>query len=189
MILNLPDLPTPLQFDDLFERSGPVEIEIGLGKGRFLRERATAFPKTNFLGIEKAKKWLLYAEERLKKAKLENVRLIVTYAEGFLERYVPNESISIYHILFPDPWPKRRHNKRRIFNQPFLGEIVRTLTAKGELHVATDYSEYFEKIMGELCAVKELVTEPTEPGPFLTNFQVKYAREGRPLHFAVARKR
>lgn len=189
MILSLPDLPTPLQFDELFGRPGPVEVEIGLGKGRFLRERATAFPKTNFLGIEKARKWLLYAEKRLKKAELENVRLAITFAEGFMERYIPDQSISIYHVLFPDPWPKRRHNKRRIFNPQFMNEIVRTLTPTGELHVATDYADYFTVIMEELTAVKELKTEPAEPGPFLSNFQVKYVAEGRPLYFAVATRR
>jgi tRNA (guanine-N7-)-methyltransferase len=187
MVLSIPELPVPIRFEDLFGRAAPVEIEIGVGKGRFLRERAAAFPDRDFLGIEKSKKWLLHAEERLRKAQLQNIRLAVTYAEGFLERYIPDGSVSVYHVLFPDPWPKRRHAKRRIFNASFLQQIARTLRPDGELHVATDYADYFRQIMEELSASPDLAAEPTQPGPFLSNFQAKYLVEGRPLNFAVAR--
>jgi tRNA (guanine-N7-)-methyltransferase len=173
----------------LFGRTAPVEVEIGVGKGRFLRERAAAFPDRDFLGIEKSRKWLLHAEERLKKAELLNVRLAVVYAEGFLEQFIPDRSVSVYHVLFPDPWPKNRHAKRRIFQAPFLGQIARTLVPDGELHLATDYAKYFEQIMEELAASQDLAVETSQPGPFLSNFQAKYEKEGRPLHFARARLR
>lgn len=190
MILNLSDLPAPIRFDQLFGRAAPVEVEIGVGKGRFLRERAIAFPERNFLGIEKSKKYLLHAAERLKKVEIPNVRLVITYAEGFLERFIPDGSVSMYHVLFPDPWPKRRHAKRRLFTPRFLDQVVRTLVPEGELRIATDHIDTFGRIMEELkgFSPKGLRAKPTQPEPFLSNFQAKYLKEGRSLYFASARR-
>ncbi len=190
MILKLPELKAPLNFTELFGRSAAVEIEIGVGKGRFLRERASAYPDRDFLGIEKSRKWLLYSAVRLEKAKLTNIRLIETYVEGFIERYVPDHSIQAYHIYFPDPWPKRRHHKRRLFNVLFLEQLRRTLIAKGEVIVATDHSEYFSCIKEQLSSFSRnyFTLEETPPVPFQSNYQVKYVREGRPISFVIARR-
>ncbi|MFH1262184.1 MAG: tRNA (guanosine(46)-N7)-methyltransferase TrmB [Pseudomonadota bacterium] len=191
MILDVTTLPHPLRFEEIFGRRAPIEIEIGVGKGRFLRERATALPERDFFGIEKSKKYLLHAADRIRKAELANVRLAVTYAEGFIERFIPDQSVAAYHILFPDPWPKHRHTKRRLFTPLFLDQILRTLEPEGELHIATDYLEYFKHINEQLYAYfsKGLETNPVEPGPFLSNFQAKYLKEGRPLFFLKGIKR
>jgi tRNA (guanine-N7-)-methyltransferase len=190
MILDLPTLPVPLRPEELFGRTAPLEIEIGVGKGRFLRERSGACPDRDFLGIEKSRKYLLHAAERIEKSGVRNVRLVVTYAEEFLERYIPDGTVSIYHVQFPDPWPKRRHQKRRLFAPRFLNQVLRTLIPGGELQIATDHKLYFDHILHELTAFSRngLEVSPAEPGPFLSNFQAKYLKEGRPLFYLRGQK-
>jgi tRNA (guanine-N7-)-methyltransferase len=190
MLLNLSELSAPIQIEALFGERRPLEIEIGVGKGRFLRERASAVPQHAFLGLEKSRKWIRVAEEKLKKAGLSHVHLVQCYVEGFLEQYVPDVAVHQYHILFPDPWPKKRHLKRRLIQERFLREIYRTLEWGGSLNVATDYKSYFDHISKELTALSRdyFVFERVEPGPVMTNFQVKYMNEGRPLYFARATK-
>jgi len=107
-LLQLSDESLPGSFVDWFGREAPIEIEIGVGKGRFLKEYASAYPDRNFLGIEKSKKWLRHAAERLDKAAVRNVVLLEGYAEDFFP-VIPDRSIVNYHVYFPDPWPKRRH--------------------------------------------------------------------------------
>jgi len=190
MLLHLHELAIPVLWSDHFARSAPLEIEIGVGKGRFLKERAQAYPDHNFLGIEKSKKWLLRAKERLEKANVKNVHLLQCYAEGFLEQFVADHAVNVYHILFPDPWPKRRHEKRRLFTKTFIDQIIRTLAPGGELHIATDHKEYFRMITDAFIPFyrNNFKLEMAQPGPFCSNFQVKYSQEGRPLYFAVARQ-
>lgn len=190
MLLQLPDLSAPIDFTQIFGREAPVEIEIGVGKGRFLRERAQAFPDHNFLGLEKSRKWLRVAVEKIERAGLPHVHLINSYVEGFLERYVSDRSIHQFHILFPDPWPKRRHLKRRLLNPLFLHQILRTLVPGGEMNIATDYSDYFQMIANDfdMFSTKGFRFEKVPPGPFVSNFQMKYFKEGRSLYFARATK-
>ncbi len=185
MLHDLTQIPSPLDFNELFGRPGPVEIEIGVGKGRFLKEYALAFPAKNLIGIEKSRKWLLHAQERLEKANVTNVCLFVAFAESFLAGFVPDASVEVYHVYFPDPWPKRRHHKRRLFGPRFLGEAIRTLVPDGAIHIATDHEEYLSLISSELAsAAREGLTfERVARGPFVTNFQAKYEKEGRPIYF------
>jgi tRNA (guanine-N7-)-methyltransferase len=174
----------------LFGRSAPLEIEIGVGKGRFLREYATAHPEKNLIGIEKSRKWLVHADERLQKAGVTNARLFVTFAEQFLPRFIPDGSVAAYHVYFPDPWPKRRHHKRRLFGPWFLGEVARTLVPGGLIHLATDHADYFSVISEEVRESAELGLdfEKVERGEFVSNFQAKYEEEGRPLYFLKGTK-
>ncbi len=191
MILDLNLLPKPLNFETLFGRKKPVEIEIGVGKGRFMREYALAHPQLNLFGIERAGKWLRHAEERLKKAEVENVRLVTGFAEPFVDLFLENETIQAFHIYFPDPWPKRRHNKRRLFQSRFVESLLPKLIPEGKIHIATDHMEYFESISECLTTFEEqgkLRFTRTERGDFVSNFQAKYEEEGRPIAFAMAEK-
>jgi tRNA (guanine-N7-)-methyltransferase len=190
MIRNLPDLSVPIDFQALFGRTAPVEIEIGVGKGRFMREYALAHPEKNLLGLEKVPKWMKHAHARVEKAGIENVCLIATYVEGFLERYISDFSVDAYHIYFPDPWPKKKHHKHRIFKESFLRQIERTLKPQGELFVATDHKEYYEVILNTLVSFSRngLSMLPWERSAFVSNFQAKYEKEGRPIYFCKAVK-
>ena len=122
--VSLHDLPTPIDWQILFGNKHPVEVEIGFGKGRFLLEVSKQFPQINYIGVERAQKYVALTCERFEKyirhfsvdknsGKFQNVRLVWTDANYFITRYVPEESVQAYHIYFPDPWPKARQQKRR----------------------------------------------------------------------------
>ncbi len=176
------------RWDRLFDGDGPVEVEIGCGKGRFLINSAMAYPGINYLGIERALRYFRIMKERVVRRKLANVRLLRDDAVYFVERFIPDEAVSAYHIYFPDPWPKKRHRKRRLINARFLDEIVRTLATGGTLDFATDYVEYYEEIValletsGRLAALEDIPVRVKELGGNLTNFETKYTVEGRAIH-------
>lgn len=188
MQIQLSDHRSPFHFPTLFGREAPVEVEIGVGKGRFLRERAQAHPELDFIGIEQSAKWLAYAHARLEQAGVQNVRLIQGYAEPLIAGFVPDGSVSAYHIYFPDPWPKRRHNKRRLFQKAFVDELIRTLKPGGAVNFGSDHNEYYNVITDTLIRYSRnyLNVESMPPPPFLTNFQAKYMKEGRLLTFGRA---
>ena len=101
------DIVGTLNFDDLFGRTAPVELEIGSGKGTFLLSQAQAHPEINYLGIEWANKFYKYAVDRIGRWALENVRIIRTDAAVLIAENIPDESIDRFHLYFPDPWPRQ----------------------------------------------------------------------------------
>ena len=157
-VIPLREITPPIDWEAFFGNTYPVEIEIGFGKGRFLLEASKRHPKVNYIGVEYAQKYVGLTRERFEKYMrhfgvdkasgiFSNVRLAWTDANYFLTRYVQEASVQAYHIYFPDPWPKKRQRKRRIFrNQDFLSALARTLKLDGRLYVATDYEEYFSEI-------------------------------------------
>ncbi len=177
-----------VQWGRLFDDDGPVEIEIGCGKGRFIINSAVANPDINYLGIERALRYFRLMKERVVRRDLANIRLLRDDAVYFVERFVPDGAVSAYHIYFPDPWPKKRHRKRRLFNARFLEEILRTLASGGTLDFATDYVEYYEEILAllettdRLDVQEEIPERVRELGRDLTNFETKYTAEGRAIH-------
>ena len=198
---SLGEFPVPIDWKAFFGNSHPVEIEIGSGKGRFLLEASKRHPAVNYIGIERAQKYVALTQERFKKymrhfgvdrasGAFSNVRLVWTDANYFLTRYVPNGSVQAYHIYFPDPWPKKRQRKRRIFrNQDFLSALTHTLHPdRGRLYIATDYAEYFQEIQERLAGLSALhpVEENLSPDrDIATNFEMKYVLEGRDIYRAV----
>ncbi len=175
----------PLSWPDLFGNGRPVELEIGCGKGMFLREAARRWSDRNFLGVERAGKYYRRAVERLGRSGLPNVRLLRADGLDVLDRWVPAASVSIIHILFPDPWPKTRHHKRRIFRPALMTLAHRALGPGGELRVATDHAEYAAAIRrllaehAQLFAPQPWPTDESEQLP--TNYALKWQRLGRPL--------
>ncbi len=124
--------------------SRPFELEIGSGKGTFLLQQAALEPGTNYLGIEWAGEFYEYAADRVRRAGLENVRLLRGDAAEFIRWRCGNGVARVVHLYFPDPWPKTRHHKRRIVTEAFLGEVWRVLAPGGELRVVTDHEGYWE---------------------------------------------
>ena len=190
------DLDGEMDFVRFFGRPRPIHIEVGCGKGTFLLNEATAEPQVNFLGIEQANKYYRYAVDRIGRWGLTNVRIIRTDAGHFLANFVPADSVDCYHIYFPDPWPKRRHHKRRLFCSANLRQLVRTLKTGGILRVATDHKEYFG-LLDELVETHKEQLEPTEfrpaagagPGELVgTNYERKYLKEKRPIYTIAVRK-
>lgn len=202
--ISLYDVSSPIDWQYLFGNTNPIEIEIGFGKGRFLLEVSKQFPDINYIGVERAQKYVELTRQRFlkyikhyavnkKSGIFHNVRLVWTDANYFLSRYVPEQSVKAYHIYFPDPWPKVRQQKRRIFrNREFLDAISRTLSLNdGKLHVVTDFAEYFNEIQERIGLHTDLkpVSQNTDDYQHIaTNFEIKYQIEGREIYRAVYEK-
>ena len=175
---------------NLFGNCNPVQIEVGCGKGRFLTESCNRNPDTNFIGIENSWKYVLRTKERLKKHNQNNACISYVDAPYFVRHYVADHSVEAYHVYFPDPWPKDKHQKRRIFNDPiWIPEIIRTLQpGLGCLFFATDFAEYFALIEQRLANWPQLIYQPEiseDPNYIQTSFEIKYRDQGRPIHRAV----
>jgi tRNA (guanine-N7-)-methyltransferase len=176
-----------IDFARIFGRTQPVHVEIGSGKGTFLLNEARAFPDINFLGIEWASKYYRHAVDRIGRWGLSNVRLIRTDATAFLCESLPNESVTCFHVYFPDPWPKKRHHKRRFICNSNIEQILRILKTSGQLRIATDHAGYFEHIKTVLDAyaarLEKTEFHPTagaKTGEWVgTNFERKYLKEKR----------
>jgi tRNA (guanine-N7-)-methyltransferase len=168
----------------------PLEIEIGSGKGTFLLARGEERPEVNILGIEWAREFALYAADRVRRRGLTNVRMLNTDAVEFIRWRVPDGIVRVIHLYFPDPWPKKRHHKRRTVTGSFLAQAHRVLEPGGELRIVTDHDGYWqwmeEHIAGasELFEVRPFAGGSEDGGGELvgTNFERKYRREGRPFH-------
>src|SRR2546421_2502573 len=112
--LEADGLSRPIDWAALFGNGHPVEMEIGMGKGTFITEQAKARPEVNFFGIEWARWFWRYASDRLRRNGCRNARTMRAEANYFLSEHVPDASLSVLHIYFPDPWPKARHHNRRL---------------------------------------------------------------------------
>ena len=183
-------------FFEIFGRAGPIHIEIGSGKGTFLLGQGQAQPEVNFLGVEWARKYYRYAVDRIGRWDLKNVRLIRTNAADFLANNVPSYSVDCFHIYFPDPWPKKRHNKRRFFNRGNLENMITCLKQAGQIRIATDFIEYFNQIcellkdnsnrLKEIDFVKPASASDNECVG--TNYERKYIKEGRSIYVVAVEK-
>lgn len=186
----IPDLDEQVNWPELYGNTHPIEIEIGCGKGRFIINSAMAHPDINYLGIERALPYFRFMKERSAKRNLTNIRVLQDDAGYFIEKFVPDHSITAYHIYFPDPWPKKRHRKRRLFKQLFLSHLERTLISGGTIDIATDYAEYYEEMVGLLEAsdalnkMEDIPDRVKNLGADRTNFEAKYVAEGRPIYRA-----
>jgi tRNA (guanine-N7-)-methyltransferase len=189
--LDVETLPRPLNFAELFGNTNPVEIEIGIGKGTFITEQAKTRPDTNFLGIEWARWFWRYSSDRLRRNQCHNARTVRAEAIYFLTEFIPAASISVLHIYFPDPWPKKRHHKRRLIQEKFMQIVQRILQPAGRLQIVTDHADYFEQIEQVVKSSQLKIVDYNRPGSAAegefvgTNFERKYKREARPF-FALA---
>ncbi len=185
-------------FDPLlvFGRDAPFELEIGSGKGGFILRRAQSHPELNLLGIEWANKYFKFAADRMARWGLTHVRMMRTDAGHFVMHHLPAACLSALHIYHPDPWPKARHHKRRIFQPSFIDAAVRALRPGARWAIQTDHAEYFEWIkahMADVGALEEI--DYNDPGYGIvdasaqTNFEIKYRREGRPIYYLAYRRR
>jgi tRNA (guanine-N7-)-methyltransferase len=165
-----------------------VEIEVGMGKGLFLLTEAVNRPHVNFLGIEIVRKYQLYAATRYAIRKLPNVKTACADAARILRECVSSGSVAAVHVLFPDPWWKKRHKKRRVFTAEFAGDAARIIASGGRLHIASDVEEYF----GVMCDIvdalpafrrlhSEMSRDSVEVAGFRTNFERKARQEGTPV--------
>jgi tRNA (guanine-N7-)-methyltransferase len=140
-----------LDFDTLFDHPAPVVLEIGFGNGETLVQQALANPALNFVGIEVHAPGVGHCLLKADDAGITNLKLIAHDAIEVLRDQVSPGSLQRINLYFPDPWPKKRHHKRRIIQPPFLELVHSRLAANGALHIATDWANYAEHIDEQLA--------------------------------------
>ena len=174
--------PAWIDWAALFGNSQPVEVEVGMGKGLFLLTQALARPDVNFFGIEIVRKHQLYAATRCAIRGLSNVRTSCGDATRLVRDFIAPGSVSAIHVLFPDPWWKKRHRKRRVFTPEFAASIARAITLGGHLHIASDVGEYFEVMSGivrAMPAFRELSAETSRESIDVAGYQTNFERKAR----------
>ncbi len=145
------DLPEgPLDLAALFGRAAPCVLDIGFGNGETLVAMAAADPDRNYLGVEVHRPGVGHCLLDAEEAEVNNLRVVVADAVEVMSRHLPPESLAAIHIYFPDPWPKKRHHKRRLIQRSFLELAADRLEPGGLLHLATDWKDYAEWMSGLL---------------------------------------
>jgi len=130
----------------MFRRVAPLEVEIGSGAGDFILVRAAAAPARNFIAIELASLLHRMVEAKAARAELNNLCVLSADARSVVNLFLPNRSVACFHVYFPDPWPKKRHAKHRLFSPVFVAGLRRTLCADGTVLIASDVSGYAQTI-------------------------------------------
>jgi tRNA (guanine-N7-)-methyltransferase len=190
ILFEPPDYFQRATMAELFPREAPFEVDIGCGEGAFLQAMAARFPERNFLGIERLLGRVRKVCRSAARQGLTNVRVLrldVAYAMRYL---LPLESVSIAHVGFPDPWPKRHHQPRRLVQDGFMEAMHGLLVSGGELRVKTDDEPYFiwmEKVFGRAKGYERLDWPEDESYP-KTNFEQHFLSQGLPIYRARLRK-
>jgi len=152
-----PERLAPWNLERMFGRTGPLEVEIGSGKGLFLSQAGAACPDRLFLGIEVAQRYARFAAYRAAQAGLTNVRVVPSDVRPLLVDVLPTSGIEVLHVYFPDPWWKKRHHKRRIFQPDFVQHATRLLVPGGVVQLWTDVEEYFQRACEIVAAHSPLI--------------------------------
>lgn len=191
----LEELPRPLDAAGLFGRRAPLEVEVGSGKGLFLRSAAATRPGADFLGVEVARKYARFAAAGLVKRGLKNALVVHGDAVRFFHEWASDGSLAAVHVYFPDPWWKKRHKKRRLLRESFVADVERALVPGGSPHFWTDVEEYFQTTLALIAASTrlegplEVAERPAEHDlDYRTHFERRNRQHGVPIHRAEFRK-
>jgi tRNA (guanine-N7-)-methyltransferase len=189
------ELPRPWDAVALFGRVAPLEVEVGSGKGLFLRSAAQVRPEANFLGIEVAQKYAQFSAAALAKRGLDNAVMAMADAVRIFAELLPDGVLAAVHIYFPDPWWKKRHKKRRVMRASLLRDVERTLQPGGTLHFWTDVDEYFQTSLELLAAHTHLIGPlevPESPAEhdmaYRTHFERRMRLNNEPVYRSEFRK-
>ncbi len=174
----------PLVMEAVFPKRQPLEVDLGCGKGRFLMARARHHPDRNFLGVDRLFVRLQRLDRRILRANLPNLRLLRIENDYATQHLLSPCSVAVFYVFFPDPWPKRRHHRKRLFTPEFLAHARQALMPGGIIHVATDHADYAEQIF-KLFA-RDPAFEPaaifTPSDEERTDFECHYVGQGHPIH-------
>lgn len=152
----LPYAARRLSFAQVFGREAPTILEIGFGMGETTEKIALAQPERNFLGVEVFNAGVGAMLRRIENSGLRNVRIIQHDAVEVVRDMIPPDSLAGVHIYFPDPWPKKRHHKRRLIQPPFVQLLASRIAPGGYLHCATDWQPYAEQMLEVLGGEPQL---------------------------------
>jgi tRNA (guanine-N7-)-methyltransferase len=171
-----------LSLERMFPQAQPLEVELGAGDGSFLARFAALHPERNFLGVERLLGRLRKIDRKGRRAGLANLRLMRIEAFYFLEYLLPRGSVSALHVYFPDPWPKRRHQKNRLINARFAASASLALAPGGVVHLRTDNADYFAQ-MNEVFGANAAFVQtnaPAELAAVITDFERDFNARGVP---------
>ncbi|HNQ97325.1 MAG TPA: tRNA (guanosine(46)-N7)-methyltransferase TrmB [Treponemataceae bacterium] len=177
----LPFAERILNFTDVFENTAPVTMEIGFGMGRATAIIAAENPDKNYIGVEVHRAGVGRLLGEIERRGLTNLRIIEYDALEVLSSMIPNESLSGFHVFFPDPWPKKRHHKRRLVQRPRTDLFASKLAPGGYFYMATDWEPYGEEAYIELTATPTMESmyegyAPRQTWRPETRFEVKALR-------------
>ena len=179
-----------LDWQAVFGNSQPVEIDLGSGDGTFLVQQAKKHPDRNFLGVERLLGRARKVDRKAQRLGLTNVRAL-RIESGYAVKFLfPPASVRVCHIYFPDPWPKKRHHKRRLMQTDFLTALRGTLVDGGEVRFATDHAPYFEETAALFRDTPGWRTFdlPQPPNEEMTDFERDFVAQGKAIQRIGFRK-
>ncbi|MCE0484673.1 MAG: tRNA (guanosine(46)-N7)-methyltransferase TrmB [Methylacidiphilales bacterium] len=185
-LVPITDICRHFDWRELFGNDHPVELDLGAGDGGFALAYAQQHPEINLLAVERLLGRVRKIAKRAARAKVTNLR-VLRLEFGYTVRYLlPPQSVSVAHILFPDPWPKRRHWPRRLIQPDFIRDLAAAFKTGGELRFTTDHEHYFETAQQAVAEAHILQRAPewdwtADPK---TDFQLTFDAEGRPTYRA-----
>jgi tRNA (guanine-N7-)-methyltransferase len=164
----------------LFPKPQPLEVELGSGDGSFIIDWARRNPGKNFIAVERLLGRLRKVDRKGQRASLSNLRALRIEAGYFLEYLLPEESVSALHVYFPDPWPKRKHHRRRLINEHFVDLARQALIPGGIICLRTDNEDYFAQMIQVFGASPyfQLCDTPPALAELLTDFEREYQAQG-----------
>ena len=185
--------PGALDFEQVFARRAPTILEIGFGMGETTAQIARAHPENNYLGIEVHTPGVGSLLKQIAESAVKNLRLIQHDAVEVLEHMIAPAALAGAHIYFPDPWPKKRHHKRRLIQPAFVALLTSRLASGAYLHAATDWREYAEQILAVFAAEHGLVNTVSGFAPRpdyrpLTKFESRGLKLGHGVWDIIFRK-
>jgi len=186
-----PNILEVLRWEEIFGNAHPVALDLGAGDGGFALAYAEARPDLNLVAVERLLGRVRKIARRAERRELRNLRVLRLESSYVLERLCPPGSVSEIHLLFPDPWPKRRHWDRRLLQVPFLELAARALRPGGAFRFVTDHAAYFEHGLEVFAQSPQFVRDDAEPAvPYpCTDFERGFRAEGKPIQGGVWRKR
>lgn len=193
--LRAEELSSPADWAAIFGNDNPIVLEIGSGTGDFVAKLAADRPDRNFIAIDYYNKGCYKTCRRLERHGLANVRVLREEARQFITERIPFGSLAAVHINCPDPWPKKRHRKRRLVNREFLAFLLPYLAPGGDFFFATDFDDYGLDVAEFMPGVAGM-TNMLAPDPFRydlegyhrSRYMEKFMAQGKRIHFVHYRK-
>jgi tRNA (guanine-N7-)-methyltransferase len=181
---------SPVDWQTVFGNASPLTIEIGCGNGHYLVQKAGESPAENFIGIDLKINRIIRCREKQEKSGLSNLRWCIGDAQDVLEQLFTDQSVQKILMTFPDPWPKKRHFKRRLFQKPFVDLVYSRLKSEGEFIFVTDHEEYYRWCLDILEGETRFQSMNCNTEEFLISlFGKKWQSENRNFFIFGLRKR
>lgn len=183
------------RWHEVFKNDHPIQIEVGMGKGRFIMELAAAHPDINYIGIERYSSVLLRGLQKRAGLELDNIYFLCVDARDMADLFAPGEVDRIY-LNFSDPWPKDRHAKRRLTSPDFMAVYGKILAPEGTVEFKTDNRGLFDYSLEAIPEAGWVITEhtfdlhhsPMAEGNVMTEYEAKFASEGKPICKLITRR-